>query len=70
MEIFKEGDKSKGICNECGKLVFITFKNTPFKYKEFIIPNLLQGFCDECGESVSIPHQSTLKIKEFTEKLK
>lgn len=67
---FKEGDKSKGPCEKCQKLVSITFKNAPFKYKEFIIPNILQGFCDECGDSVSIPHQSTFKIKEFREKLK
>jgi hypothetical protein len=29
------------------------------------MPDILQGFCNLCGEAVSLPHQSTFKIKEY-----
>lgn len=68
MVILKEGDKSKGLCEKCRKLVNTTFSYTAYKYNNLVIPNILQGFCDECGTAVSIPHQSTFKIKEFRER--
>jgi len=69
MVILKEGDKSKGPCEKCRKLVTETFRLAPLKYNGLIIPDILQGFCDECGEPVSIPHQSSYKIKEFRERV-
>jgi hypothetical protein len=69
MIILKEGDKSKGPCENCRKLVNTTFRYAPLKYNGLVIPDILQGFCDECGESVSIPHQSSYKIKEFRERI-
>lgn len=68
MIILKEGDKSKGLCDKCRKLVNTTFSYAAYKYNNFMIPNILQGFCDKCGTAVSIPHQSTYKIKEFRER--
>lgn len=69
MIILKEGDKSKGPCEKCRKLVNTTFRYAPLKYNELLIPDILQGFCDECGESISIPHQSSFKIREFRERM-
>jgi hypothetical protein len=68
MHIYKEGDKSKGPCEKCRKLVSTTLRYAPLKYNGFVIPNILQGFCDTCGEPVSIPHQSSFKIKAFRDK--
>ena len=67
MKIYKENDKSKAICDKCSKVVDTTFKYEIFKYKNILIEDVLQGFCDECGKSVSIPHQSTYKIKSYRE---
>jgi len=68
MVIHKEGDKSKAICEKCGKVVSTTFKYADFVVNGNKIPEVLQGFCDECGDSVSIPHQSTFRIHEYQEK--
>ncbi len=69
MVILKEGDKSRGPCEKCRKLVNTTFRYAPLKYNELVIPDILQGFCDNCGEPVSIPHQSSFKIREFRERV-
>ena len=68
MSIFKEGDKSKGTCYSCKKLVSTTFRFADCKINELVFNNILQGFCDKCGSAVSIPHQSALIIKEKKEK--
>lgn len=69
MIILKEGDTSRGPCENCRKLVSTTFRYAPLKYNVLVIPDILQGFCNECGASVSIPHQSTYKIKEFRDRV-
>lgn len=69
MIILKDGDKSKGPCEKCRKLVNTTFLYAPLKHNGLVIPDILQGFCDECGESVSIPHQSSFKIREYRERV-
>jgi hypothetical protein len=67
---FKEGDKSRAVCDTCKKIVSTTFRYSPYNYDGLIIPDILQGFCDVCGVVVSIPHQSSYKIKEFRERAK
>lgn len=69
MVFYKEGDKSRGPCYECKKLVSTTFRYAPLKHNELTIPDILQGFCDICGKAVSIPHQSSFKIKEYRERV-
>jgi hypothetical protein len=69
MAIYKEGDKSRAVCNTCKKIVRSTFRYAPYNYDGLIIPDILQGFCDVCGVPVSIPHQSSYKIKEFRERI-
>jgi len=39
MVILKEGDKSKGPCEKCRKLVTETFRLAPLKYNGLIIPD-------------------------------
>jgi hypothetical protein len=67
MFIYKEGDTSKGPCEKCRKLVTTTFRYAPLKYNGLVIPEVLQDFCDTCGSPVSIPHQSSYRIREFRE---
>lgn len=67
MYIYKEGEKSKGPCETCRKLVSTTFKYAPLKYGNLLIPNVLQDFCDICGCAVSIPHQSSFIVREYRE---
>jgi hypothetical protein len=67
--VFKEGDKSRAVCNTCKKIVSSTFRYALYNYGGLMIPDILQGFCDECGVAVSIPHQSRYEIKEFREQI-
>jgi hypothetical protein len=68
MFIYKEGDKSQGPCETCRKSVTTTFRYAPLKYNDLVIPEVLQDFCDICKSSVSIPHQSSYRIREFRER--
>ena len=61
----QEGDTSKAICEKCKKIVPTTFRYEEFVFNGYRIPKILQGFCNICGEAVSLPHQSTFKIKEY-----
>jgi hypothetical protein len=65
MVIHKEGDTSKAICEKCGKIVPMTFRYDYFVANGSKVPEVLQGFCDICGDSVSLPHQSTFRIREY-----
>lgn len=66
MKIFKLGEKSKGVCNECKKLVSTTFKicSVPLSSKKGKVDDILAATCDHCGHVVSIPQQSAPRIKE------
>ncbi|MBL8024807.1 MAG: hypothetical protein JNL74_00255 [Fibrobacteres bacterium] len=67
MIIHKEGDKSKAICERCKEIVPVTFRYAPFMAQGLKVPEVMQGFCDKCGDSVSLPHQSTYRIREYRE---
>ena len=66
--IWKEGDKSKALCDTCNKAVTTTFRNGSVTVPGTTtkVSNVLLGFCDGCGALVSIPHQSVPKIKEHS----
>lgn len=70
MKLFIDGDNSRGICNQCEKLVSLTFKrrDVPFSDKKGFAHDILVGVCDECDEVVSIPAQSTPAIAESRRK--
>jgi hypothetical protein len=66
-KFYNEGDKSRAVCGNCKSIV-----STTFQYGKYHIPgtgitvtNLLQGYCDVCKSPVSIPHQSSYKIREY-----
>jgi len=66
MKIYKVGDKSKGLCEQCKKLVSTTFKikEVPLSSGKKKVSDLLVAVCDRCEHVVSIPQQSSIRIKE------
>lgn len=68
-EGFKEGDKSKGICPVCDKMVTTVMKYGNLECDDTVIIDVLLGFCEVCDGIVSIPHYpSSDKIKRYQEK--
>lgn len=67
----KEGDKSKGICYECGKKVEATYKIRDVKFKdvEGSVKDILVLVCDECDKTIATPAQSTPAIKATLDKM-
>ena len=66
MKIFKLGEKSKGVCSECKKLVSTTFKicSVPLSSGKGHVDDIVAATCDRCDHVVSIPQQSAPRIKE------
>lgn len=66
MKIFKENERSKGPCTLCKKIVTTTFKvsRVPLSSGKGHVSDILAGICDHCGSVVSIPQQSTPRIRE------
>lgn len=72
MNIFKEGDQSKGICEHCKKLVSTTFKVQDAPIHDgnatYFVKDVLVGVCDVCNRIVSIPQQSFAAVAEVRKK--
>lgn len=66
MKIYREGEKSKGLCRACKKLVQTTFivSNVPLSSGKGRVEDFLVAKCDQCDSIVSIPQQSAPRIKE------
>jgi len=66
MKIYTEGEKSKGLCQICKKLVPTTFKvsSVPLSSGKGKVGDILAAKCDNCDHVVSIPQQSSPRIKE------
>jgi hypothetical protein len=66
MHLWREGDRSVGICERCRKRVDTRFERRtfPMERPRVDVPDVLVAVCEECGEIVAIPHQSTPKIAE------
>ncbi len=66
MKIYSEGEKSKGPCRPCKKLVTTTFKvsSVPLSSGRGHVDKILVATCDHCEHIVSIPQQSAPRIKE------
>jgi len=71
MRIVKEGDKKKVLCSDCG-LADATYliRNVNFSNNSGTVKNILAAVCDQCGEIVSIPKQSTARVKAEYNKIK
>jgi len=69
MKFVKEGEKGKAICNSCG-LTDITYllRDVDFNDNSGTVKDILVGVCDKCHAIISIPAQSTAKIKKEYDK--
>lgn len=63
---WKPGDRSRAICEHCGKVV-----ETRFEYRTYAleqprrdVPDVLVGVCTACDRTVAVPYQSTPKLNE------
>lgn len=70
MKIYTEGEKSKGICQVCKKLVPTTFKvsSVALSSGKGNVDDILVAKCDHCDHVVAIPQQSSPRIKEVLTK--
>lgn len=64
VSIYREGGKSKAICQHCERIVDTTFlyRDAQFSDGKGSAKNILVAVCDTCGEVVAIPAQSTAAI--------
>ncbi|HAT3902001.1 TPA: hypothetical protein OPR08_001957 [Citrobacter koseri] len=71
MRIVKEGDKRQVICHNCGRSeATYLLRDVDFDDNSGTVKNILAAVCDKCNEVVSIPAQSTPKIKAEYKKTK
>jgi hypothetical protein len=71
MKIVKEGDKRQVVCPRCG-LSHATYllRDIDFSDNSGTVKNVLAGVCDRCEQVVSIPKQSTAKVRAEYNKIK
>lgn len=65
MRVYKAGEKSRAICDDCGSLVSTTFayRDVPFDDGKGMVKGVLASVCDECDRVVALPAQSTPAIR-------
>lgn len=70
MRILKEGDRGRAICDSCQSSVTIRYEYGTIHLEEtdVDVPDVLVGVCDSCSQVVTIPAQSTPRLKEAREK--
>lgn len=67
-DFWKEGDRSRAICEACHQVV-----ETRFEYRDFtlqkprrkIVPDVLVAVCTVCDRIVAVPFQSSPKLNEL-----
>ncbi len=66
MRILREGQRRRAICPNCEGIVEIRYEYRTIHLEEsdLDVENVLVGVCEECDEVVSIPAQSTPKLKQ------
>lgn len=71
MKIVKEGDLREVVCSTCG-LTHATYllRDVSFSDDSGIVKNILVAVCNHCDQVVSIPKQSTAKVKAEYNKIK
>lgn len=71
MKFINEWDKGKAICSSC-VLTTTTYllRNLDFSDKSWVAKDILSGVCDTCNQVITIPSQSTEKIKSELMKYK
>lgn len=71
MKIVKEGDQRQVVCETCG-LITATYRLRDIEFSDgsTTVRNVLAGVCDSCDTVVSIPSQSTAKVRAEYNKVK
>src|SRR4051812_22752801 len=66
MKLWKEGDRSKGVCERCKRLVTTRFERRTVNLErpKATVHDVLVAVCDSCEEVVAVPHQSSLRLQE------
>ena len=59
---YKEGEKSKGVCEKCSGVVDTTFVRRDYIFEGKTIKNVLQSVCDKCDTTIAIPHQEMKRV--------
>lgn len=71
MKIVKEGDKRQVVCPTCGlSRATYALRDIDFSDNSGTVKNVLAGVCDMCDQVVSIPKQSTAKVRAEYNKVK
>lgn len=65
MRLFQEGDTGSALCPACTERVPIRYEYRTFRLEksDVDIENVLLGVCEQCDEPVTVPAQSTAKLK-------
>jgi hypothetical protein len=59
---YKDGEKSKGICYTCNRVVDTTVRSADFIEKGKTYHNIQQAFCDHCNEPIAITHGGAVEL--------
>lgn len=65
MRVLQEGDTAAAICPRCEERVRIRYEYRLFRLEEtdIEVDHVLLGVCGQCDETVTVPAQSTPKLK-------
>lgn len=66
MKLYKVGEKSKALCEQCEKIRSTTFRERtiPLSSGKGSVEDVLVAVCDGCDNIVGIPQQSAPRIQE------
>jgi hypothetical protein len=66
MRVWKAGDRSKGVCERCGRLVATRFERRTMALERprTEVPDVLVAVCEACESLVAIPPQSLPRLNE------
>lgn len=69
MKLLKESDRGDGVCRSCEALVETEYRRRPVYLEEsdVEVEDVLVGVCIQCDETVTIPAQSSPRLKEARE---
>ena len=72
MHRWNVGDRSEAICADCDRIVTTRYavRTIHLSGSSINVPDVLVGVCDFCDGIVSLPAQSTPKIREARERAK
>src|SRR4051794_37359480 len=66
MKLYREGDRSRAVCETCKRVVRTRFERRTFHLEnpEVDVPGVLVAVCETCGTIAAIPHQSSPRLRE------